>query len=190
MLSIPDVPDLWTVVALVDNAGANAVDRVRRRGAVWWRAASACPGWTRADAVAHLVAGYAAADQALEVDGGQAPETYRTPRRPSRDAVLADQLAVVVHDAVEALRTAGPGAPARYPDRFVTAETVAAVLLAETLVHLNDVDPQPLPEDAAGAVIATLHPTNGRALAGEVGSFGELLLRLERGPGEWHREVG
>jgi hypothetical protein len=178
VLAIPEVPDLWTLVSLVDDAAVDAVGRLRRRGAVWWRAAApARPEQARADAVADLVVIYAEVGQAVE----GLPEPYRRPRRPSRDAVLADQLAVVAYDAVLALRAAGSGR---------AAETTAAVLLAETLVRLHDVDPRPLPEAAAAAAVAALYPTGGGQLAAEVATFGELLLRLERGPGEWQREVG
>jgi hypothetical protein len=190
VLSVPGPPDLWTVVALVDDAARDAVERVRRRGAAWWRGAvtgGASGAASRADTVADLVRHYAVAGHALEVGAGPAPEAYRVPRRPARDPVLADQLAVVAADAVAALRAAGPGAPARYPDGVRTAEAVAAVLLAETLLHGYDVDPGPLDEDAAAAAVAALHP-NG-ASAGDVATFGDLLLRLERGPGMRQREL-
>lgn len=100
--------DLWTTIVAVDNALADAVKRVRRRSAGWWRgpvneAGRAAGGGTRADAVSGLVARLAVAGQALE---GR-PLPHRTPPRPLRDPVLADQLVVVGRDLVEALRAAG-----------------------------------------------------------------------------------
>jgi hypothetical protein len=156
----------------VDSAGADAVRRARRRSAGWWRGASACPGWTRADTVAHLVGEVATYGQRLEgVDHGR-------PARPVRDDVLADQLAVVTYDLLAALRDAGPG-----------AEPVAATALAEYVVHAHDVDPRRIDEEAAGAVLAWLHPRRARELGPGVGTLGELLLAVERGPGEWHRDL-
>jgi hypothetical protein len=181
--------DLWTLARLVDDASTTAVNRVRRRSTAWWRDESACAGWSRADVVAHLVAGYAAADHAIEIGAGEPPGTYRAPDRPGREPALADRLAVVAYDLVLALGAAAPGAPARYPERVVTVETVAAVMLAETLVHLHDVDPRPLPEEAAGAVLAYLHPDAGAELGPRVGSLGDLLLAVERGPGQRDREL-
>jgi hypothetical protein len=101
-----DLPsDLWTAILAVDNAVADAVKRVRRRSAGWWRddARDAGLGRTRADAVAGLVGRLATAGQALE--GRVLP--HRTPPRPLRDPVLADQLVVVGRDLVDALGAAG-----------------------------------------------------------------------------------
>jgi hypothetical protein len=118
--------DLWTAILAVDNAVADAVRRVRRRSAGWWRgevrdgqyagaadaaraaggagaAGVAGAGRTRADVVAGLVGRLAVAGQALE--GRALP--HRTPPRPIRDAVLADQLVVVGRDLVAALRATG-----------------------------------------------------------------------------------
>jgi hypothetical protein len=151
----------------VDSASADVIRRARRRSAGWWRGDSARAGWTRAETIAHLVGEVAAYGQRLEgVDHG-------TPPRPARDDVLADQLAVVTYDLVAALRDAGPG-----------AELTAATALAEYLVHAHDVDPRPLDEEAAGAVLAWLHPE--AALRRGVRTLGELLLAVERGPGERH----
>ncbi|HEU0132804.1 MAG TPA: maleylpyruvate isomerase N-terminal domain-containing protein [Mycobacteriales bacterium] len=189
MVSIPPRPDLWTLTGLVDNAAADAVRRVRRRSALWWRGASACPGWSRADTVKHLVDAFAIYEQALEVGAGPRPATYRTPPAPAREAVLADQLAVVARDLVTALRAATDEAPARHPHHAMTAADLAAVALAECLVHTHDVDPAPLPEEAAGAVLARLHPVAATGLAGDAATLGDLLLRVQRGPGEWDWEL-
>lgn len=208
MVEVPRKPDLWTLARLVDNASKDAVNRVRRRSTLWWRAASACEGWTRADVVEHLVAGYAAAAERIERGAAPPPAGgYRGPARPAREAVLADQLAVTARDLVEALRTAPPGGPAhlggslggsspggekRRNDRRGTegtVEQVAAVMLAETLVHLYDVDPRPLDDTAAGAALAYLHADAAHDLHGSVGSLGELLLAVERGPLPRQREV-
>jgi hypothetical protein len=173
-------PDLWTLVSLVDEAARDAVRRVRRRPAAWWRADSACPGWTRADVVSHLATAFGIYDQAVAIGG--AP-------RPRRDDVLADQLAVTSHDLVTALRDADESAVARHPYFLMRIDTLAAVALAECLVHVHDVDPRPPDEAAAAAVVAALHPRRGAELAGGFGSAGDLLLGIQRGAGEWDWEL-
>jgi hypothetical protein len=162
----------------VDEAAADAVRRVRRRSPRWWRGDSAREGRTRADVVAELVAALAVYEHALEVGDGPPPETYRTPPRPAREDALADRLAVVTYDLVRALRAATPGAPARHPAGLRTVEALAAVALADVLLHTYDVDPRPLPDAAAGAVLAHLHP----GITSDGGAFGDLLLAVERGP--------
>jgi uncharacterized protein (TIGR03083 family) len=169
---------------MVDNAAADAVRRVRRRGTGWWRGSTPCPEWDRADVVQHLAEALAIYEHGLEVGAGPRPETFRRPPRPERDTALPDRLAVVAADLVTAFRAKRPGDVGRHPNRLMRVETLAAVALAECVVHTYDVDPRPLPEDAAGAVLALLHPRAAAELAEGVGSLGELLLRVERGPRE------
>lgn len=154
----------------MDDAAADAVRRVRTRSAGWWRTPSARPGRTRAEVVAHLAGEVARLGLALE---GEPPRPLPP---PVREAVLADQLAVVTYDLVLALRET--------PD-----ERTAAVALAELLVHAHDVDPRRLPDDAAAAVLALLHP---HRLAGlpEGAAPGDLLLVVEGGPDGRHDEPG
>ncbi|MDQ1710661.1 MAG: hypothetical protein QOE45_111 [Frankiaceae bacterium] len=90
--------DLWTAISAVDDALTEAVKRVSRRSPQWW--AGEAGGATRADHVARLVATLAAAGQ--QAEGRPAP--HHVPQRPARNAVLADQLAVVGRDLVAALR--------------------------------------------------------------------------------------
>lgn len=148
----------------MDDAATSAVRVVRNRSAGWWRTPSERTGWTRADAIAHLVAETARAGLALE------GEPNRAVPPPLREAVLADQLAVVTYDLVLALRAK--------PD-----EGTAATALGELLLHTHDVDPRRLPDEAAAAALAVLYA--GRADLPD-GRPGDVLLALDGGPGGGH----
>ena len=169
MAPVPPRPDLWTLIRLVDDAAADAVRRAGNRSVRWWRTPSGCAGWTRAEVVGHLAGEVARLD--AELEGEPVREVPPAPYEPA----WAQRLAVVTYDLVLALRAR--------PD-----ETVAAVALNELLVHAHDVDPGRLDDTAAGAVLALLHPARVAELPG--GPPAQLLLDLQRGPGEWHREVG
>jgi hypothetical protein len=123
MPAAPPPGDLWTNA----DAGTEAVEklvsqarrRLLRRSAGWWRTEGR-GGRRRDDVVRDTVAALAAADPTTE---------GRTPPRPSRADVLADQLAVVGHDVVLALRERYDADTARH-----AAERLAAML--------DDVDPR------------------------------------------------
>lgn len=189
MVVVGPRPKLWILTDLVAEMSTEAVRRVRRRPPGWWRGDSACPGWTRADVVSHLATAFTIYDQALAIGAGPRPDEYRRPPRPARDEVLADQLAVTGHDLVVALRRAGEGDVARHPYALMRADTLAAVGLAECIVHVHDVDPRPLDEAAAAAVVATLHPVRGTESAGRFDTAGELLLDIQRSAGDWDWEL-
>jgi hypothetical protein len=129
-------PDRTGAEAVAGLAGAveAAVRRVRRRSAGWWRGTTPDGARTRAEAVGALVDRLARAEQRLT--GGH----HGTPPRPRRDDVLADQLAVVANDLVAALR--------EHPDAGAARRAAAACL-----VTAYDVDPRPLDEAAARAVL-------------------------------------
>ena len=167
-------PNLWTVVALVDEASAAVVNVVRRRPVKWWREPAGDAGVTRAERVGDLVAAVARADQRIEAAtagreaGAAAPD--RVPPPPRREPVLADQLAVVTYDLRRALRAAAAaGVPGLEPE--------AAGALAHLLVAAHDVGGYAVDDDAARAVIAWRYPD---ALTSTGVPPGELLLVLER----------
>lgn len=109
--------DLWTNV---DLAVTDAVRRLRRRSAGWWRDdAPGDPRLDRASRVAALVATLAGYDPAAN---------GRTPPRPVRDETLVDQLRVVAYD----LRTVGTDCSA---DPAEVAQQIRDCL--------RDVDPRP-----------------------------------------------
>jgi hypothetical protein len=83
----------------VDDAARETLRRVAHRSVRWWRGETG-RGRTRADAVHDLVATVATITARLEGDD------HGVPRRPPREDVLADQLAVLTADLVAALDAA------------------------------------------------------------------------------------
>ena len=80
----------------VDEAAAVLATVIARRSTAWWRTATPS-GRTRADAVLALV------HEVVRLTQRLTGEDHGLPRRPPREDVLVDQLAVVTYDLVEAL---------------------------------------------------------------------------------------
>lgn len=128
-------------------------------------AAPAAPFPTRADAAYHLAEVLADAEPAvlsvlavlavLAAVGAAAGPTRRPALPRLGDMALADQVAVLGHDLVRALRAtrAGPGRPASEQAHVV------ALLLAEVLLHRHDLDGAAPAADAARLVLDVLDPS-------------------------------
>lgn len=140
------------------------VDRSRRWAPVMWRQPAGSVG-TVADAVHHLVCVGAALEHGLVARPAQVP------RRLAYDAALSDQLAVVAHDLVSALRAARPGGLVR----DVPVERVAGLALAETLLHGYACDHRLPEESAAQAAAAQLQITGGPSYADALLAAGDCL---------------
>jgi hypothetical protein len=146
------------------------VDRTRRWAPPTWRQPAGRLG-SSADVLHHLVGALAALERGLAAPAA----ALLVPRRPSYDAALSDQLAVVAHDLVKALRTTRPGALAE----DVPVERVAALALAETLLHGYACDHRLPEETAAQAATARLRIAGGPPYADALLAAGDCLL--ERG---------
>lgn len=131
-------------------------DRTRRWSPSAWRRPAGALG-SAADVVHHLVGVLATLEQMLDAGAGPAPAVQRRPDRPSYDAALSDQLAVVARDLVDALRARRPGALAA----GTPVEQLAALALAETLLHGYACDHRRPEETAAQSAVTQLHIAGG-----------------------------
>ncbi|MCA1824162.1 MAG: maleylpyruvate isomerase N-terminal domain-containing protein [Mycobacteriales bacterium] len=173
-------PRLSRLSEMFDREGRALVARVRDWGPQRWAAASACTGWSRADAVHHLVQALAIYAHGIEAAADDRPAQFRRPKRPPYDAAIVDQLAVAVRDLATAITRCAPGTAVWHPRHRLCVEQLAGVALSETILHRWDVDGAPLVEESAQAVLETLHPraAAARRRLGYAGSAGELLLEL------------
>lgn len=163
---VTDATSLPALTDLVARHSRALVDRTRRWPASAWRRPAGSLG-TTADAVHHLVRVLAELGQLVEAG----PAVVRRPERPAYDAALADQLAVVSHDLVAALRERRPGDTAG----GTPVERLAALALAETLLHGYACDHRALDEPAAAAAVTRLVDGAAAPYAAALLALGDCL---------------
>jgi hypothetical protein len=131
----PTAADLQTTMARqVDTL----VRRVKGFSAADWSAPSARPGLTNADVVAELVAGLDLLAQGVELREEPTRPAFTEPRRPS-DLGLSLALDAAGERLVERLRPLDPAEPVWHPQRRFSARSMAALGLAEVVLHRWDV---------------------------------------------------
>jgi len=158
---------LTTLTDLLARHSRALADRTRRWPPSTWRRPAGALG-TAADVVHHLVGVLALLEHAV---AGRATGAPATPPRPGYDAALCDQLAVVAHDLVGALRASRPGTVSGTGP----VEQVAALALAETLLHGHSCDHRRPDEAAARAVVAQLGIAGGPPYADALLAAGDCL---------------
>lgn len=156
-----------------------------------WEAGSANPEWTNADTVAHLVAILAHLAQGVEARASAARPEFGAVRRPG-DAQLPIALTGAAERLVEVLAETQPTELVWHPRYRFSARTMAALALAEVVLHRWDVvgpgDRGPEPraarlvlqglfasQDDSGAspVTLLLHLTGRAQIEGRAGWKGE-----------------
>ena len=161
--------------------------RVKPYGPQDWAAASARPGWTNADAVADLVATLDQFGQGVELRDKPARPAFDAPRRPS-DAGLSLALSAAGGRLVELLGTTEPTELVWHPRYRFPARVLAAVALAEVVLHRWDVtgpgDRGPEPR-AARLVLQGLFASQDDSGANPIALLLHLTgrVRLEGRPG-------
>ena len=112
--------------------------RVKGYTAADWSAPSARPGRSNADVVAHLVQTLDLLTQGVELCDKPSRPSFADPRRPS-DLGLSIALETVGGRLVEQLRPIDAGAAVWHPEHRFSARTMAALGLAEVVLHRWDV---------------------------------------------------
>jgi uncharacterized protein (TIGR03083 family) len=190
----PTAADLQTTL---ERQVQNLAERLRPWQAADWAAASANPGWTNADTVAHLVD--ALGRYAIGVERRAERTRPAFERGPAPEpARLPGLLVVRGRRLLELLRQTEPGELVWHPRHRFSAKTMAAVTLSEVVLHRWDLtgpgerDPEPR---AARLILQGLFASKDDSGANPV----KLLLhvtgreRIEGRPGwpggEWAWEL-
>jgi uncharacterized protein (TIGR03083 family) len=171
--------------------------RVKSYTAADWQASSANTDWTNADVVAHLVGVLESYCQGVELRAEPVRPSFEETKRPS-DAALSLALSDVGERLEELLRGTQPTDLVWHPSHRFSARTMAALALAETVLHRWDVtgpgDRGPEPR-AARLVLQGLFPSRDDSGASPVALVLHLTGRVQidgrpgwKG-GDWHYEL-
>jgi uncharacterized protein (TIGR03083 family) len=171
--------------------------RVKPYGPDDWAAASARPGSTNADVVAALVGTLEQLAQGVELRDKPSRPAFEPPRRPS-DAGLALALSSSAERLAELLASTDPSELVWHPRYRFPARVLAAVALAEVVLHRWDVtgpgDRGPEPR-AARLVLQGLFASRDDSGANPIALLLHVTgrVRLEGRPGwrgdEWDWEL-
>jgi Mycothiol maleylpyruvate isomerase N-terminal domain len=184
----PTAADLQTTLARQVETLAR---RVKGYGAADWSAPSARDGLTNADVVAELVATLDVLAQGVELRDKPARPTFGDSRRPA-DLGLSLALGTAGERLVEQLKPVDPVELVWHPEHRFSARSMAALGLAEVVLHRWDVtgpgDRGPEPRAArlvlqglfasrddsgANPIALLLHLTGRRRLEGRAGWRGD-----------------
>ena len=156
--------------------------RVKSYAAADWGAGSANPDWTNADVVAHLVALLESYCQGVELRGEPVRPPFGEEAKRPADAALSLALSDVGERLEELLRGTQPTDLVWHPRHRFSARTMAALALAETVLHRWDVtgsgDRGPEPR-AARLVLQGLFPSRDDSGASPVALLLHLTGRTE-----------
>jgi len=172
--------------------------RVKSYNSADWGAASANPDWTNADVVAHLVGLLESFCQGVELRAEPVRPPFGEEAKRPADAALSLALSDVGERLEELLRGTQPTDLVWHPRYRFSARTMAALALAEAVLHRWDVtgpgDRGPEPR-AARLVLQGLFPSRDDSGASPVALLLHLTgrARIEGRPGwkgdDWRYEL-